>query len=267
MVTSPSTPYNHYSTRVIEALEYFDAPGKEASVMQIARRFGRPQSSTSELLCNLVELGILQRNVESRLFSLGPRAAFLGLMGQADLIQYGQIARLLDHLVEATGLSVVVHTMIGVNLQVACKRRGRTADALQPAWTGSREPLTASPAGWLHLSTLHQEKSVAVSRRLNAEAHKSSKFDYPSMIRQVAWSREVGYAVGRVGDEPDGSAVSLLLPDVHGGYPLTVSLVYRGHSKFGQSNLLPVMKKAVQTHFPDVGAGIPCAPKTHLEIA
>lgn len=224
--------------------------------MQIARRFGRPQSSTSELLCNLVELGILQRDLESRLFSLGPRAAFLGLMGQPDLVQYGQITRLLDHLVDATGLSVIVHSMIGVNLQVACKRRGAADDAPQPSWTGAREPLTGSPAGWLLLSTLEQQKTVAVIRRLNAEAANGSKFDYPAMVRQVAWSREVGYAVGRVGKEPDGSAVSLLLPDVQQGYPLAISLVYRGHSKFGHTDLLPVMKKAIKVHYPDVGAGI-----------
>lgn len=251
MVSSPDSPYTHYSMRVIEVLEYFDAAGKQANVMQIARRFGRPQSSTSELLYNLVELGVLKRDVKSRLFSLGPRAAFLGLMGQSDLTQFEKLARLLDYLVDATGLSVVVHSMIGVRLQVACKRQGQADEKLQPAWNGSREPLTGSPAGWLLLSTLEPQKCVAVIRRLSAESADANKFDYPAVVRQVAWSREVGYAVGRVSDEPDTSAVSILLPEMQEGYPLTVSLVYTGRSKFGHANLLPVMKKAVQAHFPE----------------
>lgn len=242
---------NHYSTRVIEALEYFDAPGKVATVMQMARHCGRPQSSTSELLCNLVELGILQRDPQSRAFSLGPRAAFLGLMGQPSLLQYGQVARLLDYLSQKTSLPVIVHSMVGVNLQVACKRRSIAEDSDHPAWSGVREPLTGSPAGWLLLSTLEPQKSVAVVRRLNAEASGDNKFDNPTVGRQVAWSREVGYAIGRVGKEPDIFTVSMLLPEIQEGYPLSVSLVYRGHAKFGQATLLPVLRKAIQQHFPD----------------
>ena len=45
--------------RVIEVLDFFDDENREASVMDIVRRYGRPQSSTSELLASLVELGLL----------------------------------------------------------------------------------------------------------------------------------------------------------------------------------------------------------------
>ena len=48
--------------RVIEVLEFFDDNHREATVMDIVRRCNRPQSSTSELLSSLVELGLLHKD-------------------------------------------------------------------------------------------------------------------------------------------------------------------------------------------------------------
>ena len=71
--------------RVIEVLEYFDDQHREATVMDIVRRYDRPQSSTSELLSSLVELGLLHKDPYSRSYSLTARAALLGVAGQAEV--------------------------------------------------------------------------------------------------------------------------------------------------------------------------------------
>ena len=44
--------------RVIEVLEFFDEEHPQATVMDIVRRFDRPQSSTSELLSTLVDTAL-----------------------------------------------------------------------------------------------------------------------------------------------------------------------------------------------------------------
>ena len=64
--------------RVIEVLEFFDDRHGEATVMDIVRRYDRPQSSTSELLSSLVELGILYKDPQNRSYRPTPRAAMLG---------------------------------------------------------------------------------------------------------------------------------------------------------------------------------------------
>ena len=58
-VTSGSSNKAKIARRVIEVLEYFDDNHREATVMDIVRRYNRPQSSTSELLSSLVDLGLL----------------------------------------------------------------------------------------------------------------------------------------------------------------------------------------------------------------
>ena len=45
--------------RVVEVLEFFDDDHPRATVMDIVRRYDRPQSSTSELLSSLAGLGLL----------------------------------------------------------------------------------------------------------------------------------------------------------------------------------------------------------------
>ena len=52
--------------RVIEVLEFFDVEHPQATVMDIVRRYNRPQSSTSELLSSLVGLGLLYKDAYSR---------------------------------------------------------------------------------------------------------------------------------------------------------------------------------------------------------
>jgi hypothetical protein len=55
--------------RVIEVLEFFDEAHPRATVMDIVRRFNRPQSSTSELLSSLVDLGLLYKDPYSRSYT------------------------------------------------------------------------------------------------------------------------------------------------------------------------------------------------------
>ena len=52
--------------RVVEVLDFFDDDHREATVMDIVRRYNRPQSSTSELLSSLVELGLLYKDPYSK---------------------------------------------------------------------------------------------------------------------------------------------------------------------------------------------------------
>src|SRR6516165_9678709 len=94
--------------RVIEVLEFFGARNQPATVMDIARRYGRPQSSTSELLSSLVEMGLLYKDAASRSFTPTPRLATLGVSGQPDIIRDGRLFNYMDRLAQTTRQTVAL---------------------------------------------------------------------------------------------------------------------------------------------------------------
>src|SRR5688500_8456816 len=104
--------------RVVEVLEFFDDDHPRATVMDIVRRYNRPQSSTSELLSSLVELGLLYKDPHTRSYSLAPRAALIGSSGQSDIVRRGRLVHMLDRLVAQTGLSVALFGRVCLNAQI-----------------------------------------------------------------------------------------------------------------------------------------------------
>ena len=77
--------------RALEVLEYFQGDRTEATVMDIARSMGYPQSSTSELLSCLVALGYLTRNRAARTYKPTARVAVLGARVQPKLFRDGRL--------------------------------------------------------------------------------------------------------------------------------------------------------------------------------
>src|SRR5215207_4837214 len=143
------------ANRVIEVFDFFDENHTEATVMDIVRRYGRPQSSTSELLASLVELGMLHKNPYTRSYRPTARAALLGTAGQSGAVRDGRLVRLIDRLVAQTGLSVAVFGKVGLNAQVVSLRQGTRGPDIG-LLGGSQTPLAYSAAGWLLLSTVTQ---------------------------------------------------------------------------------------------------------------
>lgn len=111
--------------RVVEVLEFFDEDHPQATVMDIVRRFNRPQSSTSELLSSLVGLGLLYKDPYSRSYTPTPRAALLGCSVQSGIVRDGRLAGLIDRLSAQTGLGVAVMGMIGLKVQIFSWRGGK----------------------------------------------------------------------------------------------------------------------------------------------
>ena len=238
--------------RVIEVLEYFDDTHKEATVMDIVRRYNRPQSSTSELLSSLVELGLLHKDPYSRAYSLTPRAALLGTSGQPELIRDGRIVRLMDRLVAQTGLSVALHSMVGLDAQIVSWRHGpRALASTRELAGGVKEPLAQSAPGWLMLSTITRQRCEGMVRRLNAEAADDAKFNFTEMMSRIDGCREPRYVFGPAGFATGADALSGLVPRQPEGHPLVISLVYGKDEKVNVEGLLQSMSDAMRKCLPD----------------
>ena len=235
--------------RVVEVLDYFDDNHREATVMDIVRRYNRPQSSTSELLSSLVELGLLYKDPYSRSYSLSPRAALLGSNGQTGIVRDGRIVRLLDRLSAQTGLGVALFGMVGLNTQIVSFRSGsRPVNArARNVFGGMQEPLLHSAVGWLMLSTIAQPRGDGVIRRLIAEASEDRKVPFGEMAQRIQRCRELGAGVGPAGFGSGADCVAMLLPGQPIDHPLAVGFVYGPDAQIDPNLLVACIEDAI-TH-------------------
>ncbi len=234
--------------RVIEVLEFFDEEHPQATVMDIVRRFNRPQSSTSELLSSLVDLGLLYKNPCSRSYAPTPRAAMLGTAVQPGMVRDGRLTGLIDRLSAQTGLAVAVFGMVGLKVQIFNWRAGQRTlrtSGVAGFSGGQQEHLSDSAVGWLLLSTVTPARRDGVIRRLNAEAVPERKFSSLEMSARVQACRDEGYATGVAGFGSIADLTTVLLPDQPENQPLAIGLVYEPSGQIESGVLLQSLTDAV----------------------
>jgi DNA-binding IclR family transcriptional regulator len=234
--------------RVVEVLEFFDDDHPQATVMDIVRRYNRPQSSTSELLSSLVGLGLLYKDPFSRSYTPTPRAALLGCSVQSGLVRNGRLPGLIDRLSAQTGLGIAVFGMVGLSVQIFTWRGGR--HPLRTSQTdgfcgGQQECLTDSAAGLLLLSTVPQPRRDGMLRRLNAEAAEDRKFVMSEISARLQLCLDSGYANGVAGFGSIADVSAMLLPDQPAGQPLAIGLVYEPNEQIDPLALRHTLADAI----------------------
>ena len=238
--------------RVIEVLDFFDDSHPTATVMDIVRRYDRPQSSTSELLSTLVELGILYKDNASRSYTLTPRAAILGTTAQPNFMRDGRLNAMIDRLTEQTQMSVGVFGMVGVMAQVFGWRNGeppvKSANA-KGIGNGTQDYLTDSTVGHLLLSTLAPQRREGLIRRLNAEAPDHRKFNFAEMNQKVVDAESVGSVDGTMGFGSIADVAAILIPGQSREHPLALGIVYEPSDRVETANLIALLKDTVQVCF------------------
>jgi len=236
--------------RVIEVLEFFDEHGSHASVMDIARRYGRPQSSTSELLSVLVDLGLLYKDPETRSFAPTPRAAMLGSITQPAIVRDGRLALLAERLTAQTCLGTAVMGMISLDTQIFRWLPGSppiTGPLGHALSTGMREPLSDNPAGWLLLSTIPASRRGGVIHRLRAEAPADRKFSHAWLNESVQGCERRGYAVGPAGFGTKAHMCAMLLPAKDNERPIAIGLVYEAEDRIDPAALAAFLQRSIET--------------------
>ena len=235
--------------RVIEVLEFFDEQTRHATVMDIARRYKRPQSSTSELLSILVEMGLLYKDPGSRSYTLTPRAAMLGSLSQPSIIRDGRLSMLTDRLAARTGFGTALLGMVGVNSQIfrwIAGTRQRPTSAPNGLVGGHLERLCDSAAGWLLLSTISPARRNGVIRRLRAEAPIDGKFSPSFVDERVQEAERLRYAIGPAGFGTGADMCTILVPSEPDERPMALALVYEPCDQADPLALIALLQKSVQ---------------------
>ena len=214
--------------RALEILEYFSDTRPTATVMDIARSMGYPQSSTSELLNCLVALGYLNRDRDQRTYRPTARVAVIGSSVQPELFRKGRLLAILDHLAEEAGVTVTLAHKVGLSVQYIHMVRGGDAAIDFDAGPG----LAASAAGKALLATFDPNLVRKLVHRINAEAPEGAErvcaVEFADTLRAV---RIQGYALHESGDQ---ASLSMLASPLRATYGLVLSI--HGDRAFFEAN-------------------------------
>src|SRR4029453_5952432 len=96
------------AVRVVEVFELFDQEQRPMQVAEVAAHYAWPASSTSALMGTLVRLGYPEYAPGKRVYRPSGRVALLGDWIQGSLLRDGQLARMLEHLNQQTGETIVL---------------------------------------------------------------------------------------------------------------------------------------------------------------
>ncbi|MGR4863078.1 helix-turn-helix domain-containing protein [Caulobacter sp. LARHSG274] len=218
-----------FARRVIDLLDFFDEDHPTAKLTEIIHRFDWPQSSTSELLASLVDLGLLYNDRKARTFWLSPRAALLGTGPQPDFVREGRLVDLMDRLRAQTGLDVGLFAMVGLSVQICAWRPGKAtfpgARAVE-IHRGAVERLTQSAAGQLLLSSMPQPERGGIIHRINAEAPPEARVIPSDLQARMDGFRRQNHAFGPAGFGMKANMAAVLLPGLPEDRPMVVGLVF-----------------------------------------
>lgn len=199
--------------RVLRLLEFFAIIRRPATVSEVAKTLGLPQSSTSVLLRSLVELGYLEYLPLQRCFHPTMRVAVLGDWLQSGLFA-GALTERLHELQRRTGETVMIGRRHGAEVQYI--RIFRSDHPVQLfVQEGSRSPLATSAAGRALLSLLSDDKVRRIIRRNNAEAkRKEICVQESTVMESLRKIRRTGISEthAALGGEREYHAIATLIP-------------------------------------------------------
>jgi DNA-binding IclR family transcriptional regulator len=168
--------------RALEVLEYFQGDRTEATVMDIARSMGYPQSSTSELLSCLVALGYLTRNRAARTYRPTARVAVLGARVQPKLFRDGRLLATMDEIAHETGVAIVLGNRVGLDIQYI--HTAAPSDAQVRIEDGATAALAHSAMGKAILAAVDRNYTRKLMHRVNAESEPDMRVPYETIARE-----------------------------------------------------------------------------------
>lgn len=258
MATVLETSKTKIARRVIEVFEFFDN-NPRATVTDIVRRYGRPQSSTSELLASLVEMGLLYKDRQTRTYRPTPRLATLGSAVQPDIIRDGHLFAFMDRLAKSTRHGVGLFGMVGVHAQLFRWVAGYDRLSARLG-SGACERLNESVVGQLLLSTMPSDECGKVLRRLNAEADDHSHFNYSTMVDRIAGIHNDGFVTGQLGFGCNCQVTAVVLPLHATERPLALGVVYPENVRIDAQALVTTLQNGIDQCLGAEGSAMPTPP-------
>lgn len=211
------------AARVLQVLELFDEERRPMPVAEVAAHYGWPASSTSALMGSLVTLGYLEYDPGKRVYRPSVRVALLGNWVQARLLREGQLTRLMEHLNEATGETIVLAARNGLATQYLRVLQGTNALRLH-LHIGTERPLFGSGTGSMVLSAMDDASIAKLARRFNATQPPGKRVVLEDVLAAARQDRERGYAMSLNQVTMHSGLIAMLLPTGADEQPLVLGI-------------------------------------------
>lgn len=210
--------------RVLRLFELFATEQKPLSVSEISDGMSIPQSSTSMLLKSLVELGYIEQDPKRRTFYPTFRIALLGTWMRRRHEKTGRIPKLVAHLAEKTGETIVLAMRNGIFAQYVLVQLGSDPLRLHVE-SGMQRPLSCSASGWALLSYESDPEIEKIIRRTRAEANeKHWRETAPQAIEHIQYVRQHGYVMSTGQTTKGAGSIAMLLPAAAGRSALSIAV-------------------------------------------
>lgn len=240
-------------TKTIKVIEHFAKNSKNVSVMELVRKLEIPQSTMSETLNALVDIGILARDTSSRTYSATPRLAALGLASQPKFIANGSLFKVMEECAAELGTAIGLFGICNLSAQlyqiVYSSQRSNDESEEFPATLGAQMPLHSSSIGHVLLAALGAERYEKLLWRMKAEARQSEPFMYSALCVEVKKAESNGWAVGSAGIHRKWRAATIILPSFSGKHPLAIAAFHQTVSLPYEYSLVERLRSKINVIF------------------
>jgi DNA-binding IclR family transcriptional regulator len=206
----------------MEVLEYLTSETQEASVMEVARALGYPQSSTSMLLAFLERLGYLQLSADKRRYSPTIRVLLLGARLQSELFGDHNILSEMESLRRKTQMTIMLGVRQHIYVRILVSLRSPSSSLKFPV--GTLRPVCRSAIGKVLLSQLPPEEAASVIRYANAIATEENKVDAALLLKELDQIRAIGWALTLGYPAPDRASLAVAAPTLPNQPALALNL-------------------------------------------
>jgi len=235
------------AARVIFILEQFDNVRRPMRVGEIAVRLNYPQSSTSYLLRNLVEIGYLDCDSVARTYMPTPRVALLGSWISVHSVTDGPLIRLAQTVCTATGRTVTLAVRNGIYARYIHVREGAGDPSLHVP-VGTCRLLVWSASGFALLTDETENHIWSLVQRTNGDARpQDAPLSAPVVLAHVRRCREQGYFFSDEMVTPGNSHIAMRLPPrLTGGRAIVVGVAGRSAAlRCDEAAVVAIMRKAI----------------------
>lgn len=209
--------------RTLALFELFSVQQRPLSVGQISELLKIPQPSVTMLVGNLVRLGYLEHDRESRRYLPTIRIMMLGSwIHQQFSADHGLEASLAE-LSRETGETVLLGLQNSLYCQYVCVQLPSAPDRLEVR-SGMLRPMTRTAIGRVLLSLMDDGQVAAIARRCNAECGEHMRVSVSDMLASLAQIRRDGYATTQGDMTPGASVIAVPIHSPIGKIPLAIGI-------------------------------------------
>ena len=209
--------------RVVEVFEFFAEKQGPATVGEIAKALGFPQSSTSVLLKCMSDLKYIQRDSVTRLYKPTLRLALTSSWLRDEHLTGPKLTSLMIALRDKTGGSVVLGIQNDVHVQYI-----QVVPAKMPVQLvmhlGQLRPLCRTAVGKMLLSQYSDEKVSAIVRRINARVIQAERVQIRAFLNELKEIREAGLSYSENAASPGAAVVAALVPFSDRDLPMAIGV-------------------------------------------